>query len=117
MSAATQASQATPQPRRLRLYLAGPMTGLPGFNYAAFNAEATRLRALGYHVENPAENVHPVDQDWGGYMRVALAQMLTCEAVALLPNWQASRGALLENDIATQLGMPVCDAAFINEFV
>jgi hypothetical protein len=106
-----------PQPKlsNPRIYLAGPMTGLPGFNYAAFNAEAKRLRALGYYVENPAENIHPVDQDWAGYMRVALAQMLTCEAVALLPDWHLSRGACLENDIATQLGMPICDAAFINE--
>ncbi|MCY1527250.1 hypothetical protein D9M68_623110 [compost metagenome] len=39
-----------------RIYLAGPMTGLPEFNYPAFHAEAARLRALGYQVENPAEN-------------------------------------------------------------
>ena len=39
-----------------RIYLAGPMTGLPEFNYPAFHAEAARLRQLGYHVENPAEN-------------------------------------------------------------
>lgn len=98
-----------------RIYLAGPMTGLPNYNYEAFNAEAARLRALGYHVENPAENVHPVDQTWAGYMRVALQQMLTCRAVVLLPNWHLSRGANLENHIATQLGMAVCDASFINE--
>jgi Domain of unknown function (DUF4406) len=48
-------------------------------------------------------------------MRVALTQMLTCDAVALLPDWHLSRGAKLENDIATQLGMAVCDADFINE--
>lgn len=98
-----------------RIYLAGPMTGLPQYNYPAFMGQAARLRGLGYHVENPAENVHPIDQTWGGYMRVALTQMLTCDAVALLPDWHLSRGAKLENDIATQLGMAVCDAAFINE--
>jgi hypothetical protein len=30
-----------------RIYIAGPMTGLPEFNYPAFNAEAQRLRGLG----------------------------------------------------------------------
>lgn len=98
-----------------RIYLAGPMTGLPQYNYPAFMVQATRLRGLGYHVENPAENVHPIDQSWNGYMRVALTQMLTCDAVALLPDWHLSRGACLENDIATQLGMAVCQADFINE--
>ncbi|HEJ4249643.1 TPA: DUF4406 domain-containing protein [Pseudomonas aeruginosa] len=29
-----------------RVYLAGPMTGLPDFNYPAFNAEEKRIRAL-----------------------------------------------------------------------
>ena len=33
-----------------RVYVAGPMTGLPDFNYPAFNAEAQRLRGLGYQV-------------------------------------------------------------------
>lgn len=39
-----------------RIYLAGPMTGLPEFNYPAFHAEAARLRGLGYQVENPADH-------------------------------------------------------------
>lgn len=39
-----------------RIYLAGPMTGLPEHNFPAFHAEAARLRGLGYHVENPAEH-------------------------------------------------------------
>ena len=35
-----------------RIYIAGPMTGLPDFNYPAFNAAAARMRALGFEVEN-----------------------------------------------------------------
>jgi nucleoside 2-deoxyribosyltransferase len=88
----------------MRVYIAGPMTGLPDFNYPAFNAEADRLRELGYHVENPAEN--PEQPTWAAYMRQAIRQMLTCDAVALLPNWKQSRGALIEHGIAIALGMP-----------
>lgn len=39
-----------------RLYLAGPMTGLPDFNYPAFHAAAAAWRAAGWTVANPAEN-------------------------------------------------------------
>lgn len=86
-----------------RLYLAGKMTGLPDFNYPAFNAEAARLRAIGYHVENPAEN--PQQDTWQDYMRVAIAQLVKCDAVALLPGWEGSRGALIENGLAVSLGI------------
>jgi Domain of unknown function (DUF4406) len=98
-----------------RIYLSGPMTGLPDYNYAAFNAEAARLRALGYTVENPAENVHPADQTYAGYMRAALAQMLTCDAIALLPGWPESRGAVIERQLAMDVDMLICVAASIDE--
>lgn len=86
-----------------RLYLAGKMTGIEDFNYPAFNAEAARLRAIGYHVENPAEN--PAQDTWQAYMRQAVRQMMTCDAVALLPGWHDSRGALIERGLAVSLGI------------
>jgi hypothetical protein len=61
------------------------MTGLPDLNYPAFHAEAARLRALGYTVENPAENVPPNPPSWENYMRLGLRQMLACDALVLLP--------------------------------
>ena len=91
------------------IYLAGPMTGHPDFNYPAFNAEAARLRAIGYRVENPAEN--PVQTTWQTYMRQALAQLVKCDAVALLPGWKASRGARIENQLAIDLGIPARPAS------
>lgn len=96
-----------------RIYLSGPMTGLPNYNYPAFNAEAARLRALGYAVENPAENPAPARDEWELYMRTALRQMLTCDAVAFLPGWKESRGANVEIELAQHLGMPVIKASGI----
>jgi hypothetical protein len=86
-----------------RIYIAGPCTGHPDFNYPAFNQEAARLRAIGYHVENPAEN--QAQDTYQGYMRQAVRQMMTCHAVALLPGWQKSKGALIENGLAVRLGI------------
>lgn len=97
----------------MKLYLCGPMTGIDAFNYPLFFAESDRLHKLGYSVENPAAN--PEQADWASYLRVALTQMLTCDAVALLPGWATSRGACLEVHVAKALGMPVLMASDVTE--
>ncbi|TPQ28972.1 DUF4406 domain-containing protein [Methylomonas sp. EFPC3] len=90
-----------------RIYLAGPMSGIADFNYPLFNATAEKLRAKGYHVENPAENPVPEGNSWREYMRLSIRQMLTCDMAVFLPNWEQSRGAQLEHEVATQLSMPI----------
>lgn len=86
------------------------MSGLPEFNYPAFNAAAAMLRGLGYDVLNPvdAEQHNPtpgVPQAWDWYMRHALRMVLNADAIALLPGWENSRGATVEVYIANALGM------------
>lgn len=88
-----------------RIYIAGPMTGLPEFNYPAFNAKAAELRAMGYEVENPAENPEPECKSWQGYMRMSLHQIAQCDSVYMLPGWHNSKGARLEYQIASGLGL------------
>lgn len=90
-----------------RIYLSGPMTGLPEFNYPAFNAAAAHLRALGVHVENPAENTKPPCGSWLGYMRLAVAQLATCDHVVVLDGWEQSSGARVEVELARGMGLPV----------
>ncbi|CAM8627387.1 Protein of unknown function DUF4406 [Comamonadaceae bacterium] len=87
-----------------KIYVAGPMTGLPDFNYPAFHAAAATLRDMGHTVLNPAENPTPPCGTWQGYMRMALAQ---CDCVVLLPGWADSRGALIERKLAQVLHMEV----------
>lgn len=93
--------------RILRIYIAGPMTGLPDCNYPAFHAEAARLRAADFVVKNPAENPRSPCGSWAGYMRMALRQISQCDAVSFLPGWNGSRGARLEHRIAIELGLCV----------
>lgn len=83
------------------------MTGLPEFNYPLFISTAQRLRRAGFKVVNPAENGLAPNAPWASHMRRDLHAMLDCQGLAVLPDWQASRGARLEVDVAQALGMPV----------
>lgn len=91
----------------MRIYVAGPMTGHPELNFPAFHAAAAELRALGHHVENPAEiNADPKAQ-WLDCMRADIARLVTCDAVHMLPGWEKSRGAKVEHGLAVGLGLQV----------
>jgi len=90
-----------------RIYICGPMTGLPEFNYPAFNSAAEVLRGMGAAVENPAENPEPECKSWSGYMRLSLAQLVKCNVLVVLPGWFWSRGARVEIFVAFILGLKI----------
>lgn len=82
---------------RKKLYLSGPMTGVPDLNRPAFNAAAKALRAKGYIVVNPPElDKHNPQRSWEGCLRRDIVELMGCSLIATLPNWRKSRGATLE---------------------
>lgn len=89
----------------MRLYIAGPMSGLPAFNYPAFHMAEAHLQALGYDTLNPARN--PKQDSWEGYMRAAIAQIVQADGIAFLAGAGNSRGALIEMRLGRELDMPV----------
>lgn len=115
----------------MRVYVAGPMRGIPEFNFPAFYAAAAKLRAEGHTVFSPAERDnerHGVDiskgnvagdeevaaKEHGFNLREALGEDLAwicahADAVALLPGWGNSRGALAERAAAIALGLKVIE--------
>lgn len=99
--------------RANRVYVAGPMTGLPEYNYPAFNDAAAKLRAIGCHVENPADHGFLDGATWGDYMAYDLTRLGTCSVVALLPGWQNSKGARIEVMLAHELGMAVTTVGYL----
>lgn len=90
-----------------RIYISGPMTGMPEHNFPAFNAEAERLRALGYDIVNPVDINPDAGTTWQECMRRDLQELLTCDTIALLPGWQKSSGAHLEMHVAHRVGMEI----------
>lgn len=89
------------------VYVAGPMTGLPDYNYPAFEAAVAQLEAAGFEVVSPTEGGQVDGWAWEDYLRRGLGQLLGCEAVAILDGWHRSRGARVEVHVATRLRMPV----------
>lgn len=97
----------------MKIYIAGPMSGLKAFNFHAFDAAAEHLFAIGHEVISPAELDAPefrervmgangTEKDllgeWGNCLArdVKLITDDGVEALALLPGWWKSRGANLE---------------------
>ena len=111
----------------MKYYLAGPMSGIPQFNFPAFHAAAKNLREQGHEVFNPAErdierhhgvdisadnatgNVAQAAQTHGFSLREALAEDTAyicreADAIAMLPGWEKSNGARAEHALAVALG-------------
>lgn len=92
----------------MTIYIAGPMSGKPNYNYDEFNKHAKILRDGGRwgDVINPAEG-------FGGdqslprdvYLRQALRNLAECDAIYLLDGWETSEGATMELAIANTIGL------------
>lgn len=100
------------------------MTAVPEFNFPAFVSAASKLRAAGFEVCNPAEVCLPCgcssatlcgadEHVWSEYLRADLMAMLErADAIATLPGHELSRGASLELSIARQLGWQIQPVGF-----
>lgn len=95
----------------MRIYIAGPMTGIKDLNFPAFHATAARLREAGHEVVNPAEVNPDPTAKWVDCMRADIRELVTCDAIAMLQGWEKSKGATLEHHIARQLELTVLGAA------
>lgn len=99
----------------MKIYLAGPMSNLPAFNFPAFHAATADLRGKGWDVVSPAEedlkssvgtiaessaagDPDELPETWGEILArdVKLIADGGIEAIVFLPNWNKSRGARLE---------------------
>jgi len=123
------------QPERLTLYLAGPMSGIPQFNYPEFHRIAKELRDAGYNIISPAEqdspemqkeamastsgliagempvdnrNLKTAGESWGEVMARDVRLIFEkCDGVVVMKDWGKSRGARLEVFVANVTGRAI----------
>jgi len=119
---------ATHKPPRPTVYIAGPMRGIPLYNFPAFDAARDQW-AQCYNVISPADldranGFDPLAGDTADdftadqmseVIRRDLDAILTFnpadgDGIAVLPGWEASRGANVEVALARFLGLHIWDA-------
>lgn len=103
-----------------RYYLAGPMSGIPQFNFPAFFDAARLLRERGLDVVSPAELDDPKTRDdalaspdgklidgkssgqtWGDFLARDVKLIADqVQGIIFLPGWPRSKGAKLEAIVA-----------------
>ena len=104
----------------MNVFLSGPMTGIEGWNRAAFEEAERAMRDMGAaHVFNPARTSVGVEDDYphSFFMRRTLHALTHRDAggwpaydlLVRLPGWEASDGAQVEVAVAKACGIAVCD--------
>ncbi len=88
-------------------YISGPMTGFPELNFPAFFKEETRLRALGFDVVNPATLNPDTETPWQICMKNDIKALVDCDALITLEGWEKSKGAVIERNLAVDLGLKI----------
>ncbi|MBU9842140.1 DUF4406 domain-containing protein [Rahnella aceris] len=91
----------------MKIYIAGPMTGLPHFNRPAFQQAAINLSFEKHVPLNPA--ILPDGLTEADYMAIGLTMLQRAEAIYLLTGWQFSAGARAEHALALKLGLEVIE--------
>ena len=94
------------EPTPIKVYISGPMTGYPDWNFPALHQRADELKEAGYDPINPAENFDgQTDLPREVYMKEDIGQLIGCDCITFLPGWQSSRGAALEALVAIECGI------------
>lgn len=102
------------------IYVAGPMTGYPDFNFRAFDTAAYSLRRQGWEVFNPAEKesetLSEESRKAGDHVQARkdgfdfrevftwdTSKVIEADAIFMLPGWEQSPGACAEHAIAVAM--------------
>lgn len=89
-----------------RIYIAGPVTGVSGYE-EHFRKAADLLRSKGFEPVDPTEPGLVPGASYRFYIDRGLRLLEDCEFIAMLPGSEKSKGARLELHYAVLVGMPI----------
>ena len=79
----------------MRLYLSGKISGNDNYK-EDFAAARAQLENAGYDICDPTSFGFPEDIQWPEAMKYDIREMLLCNGVAMIPGWENSPGARVE---------------------
>ena len=87
-----------------KIYIAGKVTGEPLAECTMkFGLAQKTIENLGFIAINPLEVVGDWKTPWNEAMRKCLHALIDCDAIVLLNDWQDSKGAMIEQQLAQDL--------------
>jgi hypothetical protein len=91
-----------------KIYISGKITGLD-YEQAvkSFQDAEDKLNNEGYITVNPMKLNHEHDKSWESYMREDLKALLDCTHIYMMKNWDTSRGAIVEHNLAKELNIEI----------
>lgn len=87
----------------MKLYVAGRISDEK--EYAAkFTKACDEVRQMGHTPVNPCDLEHNHGKTWAEFMVNDIKAMLDCDGVYALSDWERSKGATIEVELARSLG-------------
>ena len=93
--------------KKIKIYISGKISGIEDSAYDIFEKAEIFLIKSGYKVVNPMKLPHDHDKSWESYMKEDLKALMDCDEIFMLENWETSRGAEIEYDLASELGIKI----------
>lgn len=99
-----------------KVFISGPMTGLPNYNREAFDEAEEMLLKAGFTVVNPAKFGIDGMTD-ADIARIDLNALLSCNYIYQLEGWTYSKGASAEWSIALWAGIKTVNKEWLEWYI
>ena len=89
------------------IYISGKITGCHDLNKPNFLHAEKELKKIYKKVINPHKLPANHNKSWEAYMKQCIIALCKCDVIYLLDDWSDSKGAVLELNLACELGLEI----------
>lgn len=100
----------------MRVYIAGPITGVENYKDNFEYAEKKLIRA-GHKPVNPVKICSSIGENAKHevYMKKLIPFLCDCDGIFCLEGWQESKGASFEVEVAAKCGIPMVEVTVLSK--